>query len=302
MDKKKIIEEIKKQDRAVTAMTQNGHFRIAAIRNTNTVQTAQQKHDLHHIPAFYLGKHLTVASLMASFLKGEERIIVETETNGLVKKLYSEALHAGEIRGYIDYDEKLISQDIHSEKDIIGDGLLKVQKILYNESEPFTGIVELRFRDIAADMANYYVKSEQISGVILIDSEIDENGMISNSGGLIVQQMPGAQIEEIEEMLFRLKNLKPLLNYFRENHTPDKIIKEIIPFEVEILKSIRLDFFCRCSKQSFMQKMIPLGSKEIKEMQQQNFNELVCRYCNEKYMLDDNDFRSLITEIVSKKN
>ena len=302
MDNEKLIEEIKKQDRAVSAMTKDGNFRIVAIRNTNTAQTAQLKHGLSHIPAYYLAKHLTAASLMASFLKGEERMIIESDTNGLISKLYSEAIQVGEIRAYIDYDDELLSIESVSDPKILGEGFLKVQKILYNESEPFTGIVELNYRDIATDLAHYYQKSEQIPTEVIIDVVVDDNGLIIHSGGLIVQQMPGASPNENEKMFNMLRNSRPLAEYFIDNQTPDKIIKNIIPNEVEILKSVRLDFFCRCSKEAFKQKLILLGSDEIRDMQSNGNNELVCRYCSEKYILEDSDFQAIIEEVNSKKN
>jgi molecular chaperone Hsp33 len=302
MDNEKLIEEIKKQDRAVTAITKDGNFRVAAIRNTHTCQNAQKRHELKSIPAIYMAKHLTAASLMAAFLKGEERIIIETESSGLIARIYSEALQVGEIRGYIESDDKKISEMPINNSDILGDGFLKVQKILYNRSEPFTGIVELVNKDIAADLAHYYNKSEQIPTEVLIDAIIDESGHIAHSGGLIIQQMPGANDSETKELFNTIKNAKPLTEYFRENETPDKIIKDIIPLEIDILKSVRLDFFCRCSKESFKQKLILLPSNEIHEMQASGHNELVCRYCNERYLLDDTDFNAIIQEIESKKN
>jgi molecular chaperone Hsp33 len=79
-------------------------------------------------------------------------------------------------------------------------------------------------------------------------------------------------------------------------------MKEIFPVDIKILKSIRLDFFCRCSKESFMQKLIALGQDELKDMQEKGNNELVCRYCNKKYTLDDNDFESLFVELNSMNN
>jgi len=302
MDNAKLIEEIKKQDRTVTAITKDGNFRIAAIRNTHTCQNAQNRHNILPIPALFLAKHLTAASLMAAFLKGEERIIIETETNGLISKIYSEALQVGEVRGYIDSDDEKLSIVPLNSPDILGDGFLKVLKILYNRSEPFTGIVELIHRDIAADLSYYYNKSEQIPTEVLIDTELDEKGNIVHSGGLIIQQMPGASDRDTKELFDKIRNSITLKEYFHGNETPDKIIKDIMPLEVDILKSVRLDFFCRCSKESFKQKLILLPSNEIREMQKSGHNELVCRYCNEKYLLDETDFNAIIQEIDSKKN
>ena len=92
---------------------------------------------------------MTGATLMASFLKGEERIVVTADGDGQVKSVYAEALHAGEVRGYSNLNGDK-SEEANSP---LGDGILKVQRILYGKQEPVTGIVELRKGDVTSDMS-----------------------------------------------------------------------------------------------------------------------------------------------------
>lgn len=74
-------EDIKKKwltrDRVTRAMTVDGLFRAAVIHNPNTVRTAQEKHNLDAVSSIVLARALTGASLMASFLNGEERVVVQ---------------------------------------------------------------------------------------------------------------------------------------------------------------------------------------------------------------------------------
>ena len=79
-------EELKKlyrlRDKAVRVISKDKKIRAVAIKNTNAVKLAQIKHHLAFVPAFLLARHLTAASMLASFLKGEERITIESMGDG----------------------------------------------------------------------------------------------------------------------------------------------------------------------------------------------------------------------------
>lgn len=80
------MNELKKtyqhRDRVVRAMSDNGMFRIAVAKITQTVETARIKHNLDPLLSYLLGKTLTSSVLLSSFLKGEERVIVQAEGTG----------------------------------------------------------------------------------------------------------------------------------------------------------------------------------------------------------------------------
>jgi len=102
------LEEVKKQfkerDRAIRVLSKNGLFRATAISNKNTNLAAQTKHNLPVMPAYVLSNVITAATLISSFLKGEERVIVDVSSDGYLKKIYAEVMHLGECRGYINYN------------------------------------------------------------------------------------------------------------------------------------------------------------------------------------------------------
>ena len=83
------MNELKKtyqhRERVVRAMSGNGMFRIAVAKTTGTAETARIKHDLDPLLSYMLGKTLTSSVLLSSFLKGEERVIVQAEGTGKIK-------------------------------------------------------------------------------------------------------------------------------------------------------------------------------------------------------------------------
>ena len=85
--------------------------------------------------------------------------------------------------------------------DFLGLGLIKVSKVLYNKPEPTQGIIELVKGDISTDIAFYFTQSEQIPTSLILDVALDEKGNITNSGGIMIQALPGATEEDLEEVV-----------------------------------------------------------------------------------------------------
>ena len=96
-------------------------------------------------------------------------------------------------------------------------------------------------------------------------------------------------------------NPSNLLTFCDENQSIE-FLKNHLPFDFDILKSQILDFFCRCSKESFIQKLSLLNLEELKEMQHLHQTELVCQYCNAHYYLDEEELENIITQKSALQN
>ncbi len=301
------VEQLKKnlklRDRVVKAISKDGFFRIVAIKNTQVARDAQTKHNLDYMPAFFLARTMAAASMYAALMKGEERISIELFGEGLISRVFAEAIHVGEVRGYVNLNPDAPERVINKLSDILGEGTLNVTRILHDQMEPITSIIPLHTGDVAGDMAFYFDQSEQIPTAVLLDVEFDENtGLITQSGGLLLQAMPGYSKEDLFKNYIMLNNLKPLTKYFDDELTPKELLAEILPFEYDCIGSTIVDFFCRCSKNGFMDKMMTLGMDELKDIQKEGNRELVCLYCNKKYNLSDDDFDTMYSRISAKSN
>jgi molecular chaperone Hsp33 len=291
-------EEIKRQfklrDRVFRAISKDKNIRIAAIKNTKTAQEAQRKHNLDFVSATLLARTLSGAVLTSSFLKGEERIIIQFQGDGPISEIYAEAMNIGEARGYVNLREEIDTENISSLRDAVGVGLLTLSKILYDTNEPVTGIVPIVKGDISTDLVNYFTQSEQIPTAMILDVSLTDNGLIEHSGGIIVQALPGADEEVLKKLEEALLNNQNLCDRFREDKMPDEILIDILPIEFDIISTSQTDFFCRCSKDHFKSKLLTLGVANLKDMREKNQNEIVCRFCNSHYIIDDIDFEELI--------
>lgn len=294
--------KIYERDRVVSVLTTDGKFRVSVIKNTFTARTAQERHNLPEVPALLLARALSAASLLAVFLKGEERIIIDIAGDGLVSKVSAEAIQVGEVRGFVDYDSKVKSIPKEQFDSVLGSGILRVIRILYNEPEPIVGIVKLINGNISSDLNYYFSKSEQIFSVVLLDADTDETGKVINSCGMILQSMPGATEQENELVLKHLQGIERLTKYIDLKSDLPKELTKLIPQDFQILKNDRVDFFCRCSKEGFINKLLLMEYSDIQEMRKMGQNELVCRYCNKHYYLTDEDFDRISNIIMAKMN
>lgn len=283
------------RDRVVRAMSGNGMFRIAVAKTTETTEQARIKHDLDPLLSYLLGKTLTSSILLSSFLKGEERVIVQAEGTGRVKLIFAEAMQVGEVRGFVVIDE---SQSMPASlSDALSTGFLKVSKILYEKQEPVTGIVELVRGDIASDLSYYFEQSEQIITAVNLGVTINDDGEIVHSGGIIVQAMPGAELSAIVEVQRSLEEMPPIEELLDSGYSPEEILRQAMPFPIEVVNNTPVDFFCRCSLERFMSKLLTLGKEELLSMQTEGQRELVCQYCSSSYELTDEHFSKLINSL-----
>lgn len=296
-----IKKEIRLRDRVIRVLAKDKQIRAIAIKNTIAVKTAQSNHQLGFVPATLLAKLLSAASMIASTLKGEERVVLEMNSNGFVTKLFAEALRVGEVRGYAVQSKDINIEEVEN-SDFIGLGLLTVSKVLYNKAEPTNGIIEIVKGDIATDIAYYFTQSEQIPTSVILDVALDENGIISHSGGIMIQALPGASEEDLAMVVDNLQNLDRLSELLKQEKTPEEIIAEVLPFEYTLLDSTQVDFFCRCSKEKYINSLVTFPHKMIVEMEENNENELVCQYCNAHYNLEKEDFEKLKEITLAKSN
>jgi molecular chaperone Hsp33 len=291
------------KDRIIRGITDDGFFRISVVKTTDVVKTAVSNHHLSPLSTVLLGRTLTAALLLASELKGEERIRLTLQGNGPIGMIIVEANAVGECRGYVQEPQAMLSI---KEKTQIGDGLgiglLSFSKTLYNEAKPITGTVELQNGNITEDIAFYLMQSEQIPSAVTLDVGIGEDGEVTHSGGILVQALPGAPLEKIDLMQENLQQLIPLSERFSSQEYIDDLMVHVAhPDPVRELGRLPVHFFCRCTRDRFLDALALLNLDDLEHMQDGD-QELVCHYCSKKYVVTANEIAGIIRDMRVKMN
>lgn len=298
------IEEFNFKDRLIRGMTTDGHFKISVVKTTDVVKTAKKNHALSLLNTVILGKALTATMLLASELKGEERIQLRMDGDGPIGFLVAEANQVGEIRGYVRNPaaELDYSKDDVKLGDGIGLGILTFSKVLYNEAEPRTSSIEIVSGDVTSDVAHYLAQSEQIPSALLVDVGIDENGDVSEAGGLLIQRMPGAPDGQIDMLQERLGSFPPIDEMLSDGQYIDEIMqKAVSPLQVKELNRQPVHFFCRCSRKRFKNALSLLTLDDLKDMEGEG-QEVVCQYCNTREFISKEEVEEIIMDAQAKLN
>ncbi|WP_246043185.1 Hsp33 family molecular chaperone HslO [Fodinibius saliphilus] len=292
------------KDRLIKGISKNGHLKISVVKTTDVVKAAQKKHNLSLLNTVLLGRALTATMLMASELKGEERVKMRVEGKGPVGLLAAEANRVGEVRGYVQnpHVELDYSNNDVDISDALGVGVLSFSKTLYNEAEPRTSSIELISGNITDDLAYYMVQSEQIPSAVLLDVGMTDEGKVKEAGGLIIQRMPDAPegvIEELQEKMLQFDSIDKLLA--EGKYIDDIMDMAMDPLEVKELDRQPVDFFCRCTRERFINALAMLGYEDLKEISDEG-QELICHYCNEQYNVTQDEIEKLLMETKAKMN
>ncbi len=296
-------ERFKYKDRLIKGISKDGHLKISVVKATDAVKAARKKHRLSLLNTVLLGRTMIGSLLLASELKGEERIRLRAEGNGPCKLMEAEANRVGEVRGYVQAPEAQL--DYSGETSIgdgIGIGLLTVSKTLYNEAEPQRSTIDLVKGNITDDLAFYMVQSEQVPSAILLDVGLDDDGNITEAGGLLIQRLPDAPEGTIDQLAEKLKSFPSVNELLADADYIDDIMHQAMaPVEVKELDRQPVDFFCRCSRKRFVNALSMLGHEDLEEMSNEG-QELVCHFCNEHYHVSKQEIEDLLQETKAKMN
>lgn len=283
------------KDRLIRGVTEDGFLKVAVVKTTDVVKEANRRHGLSLLSTVMLGRALTGVMLLASHLKGEERVVLRVEGRGPLGNISVEANHVGEIRGYVSNPQATISIEMGEKlEDGVGRGLLSVSKILLSEGQPVTGTVAIQKGNISGDIADYLYYSEQIPSAILLDVGITPEGDVEEAGGILVQALPGAPVEYIQQVEQNLQELRSISHLLREGDYIDTLLaKALNPLPFKELLRYPVHFFCRCSKERFARALLMLPLDDLQDMQEESQN-LECHYCNEHYKFTAQEIQELV--------
>lgn len=166
-------------------------LRVALAQATNACESGRKRFAISspRAAAVY-ARTLVAATLLSSFLKGEERVIVQFAgaEGAAVSQLYAEAVAVGEVRGSA--SGAGLARDAGPAWDGRLRGTFSVTRVLYGAATPVQGIVEAVAGDVEGDVAEYFARSEQRGAVVRTEAIADEKtGRISYAGGILVEEI-----------------------------------------------------------------------------------------------------------------
>lgn len=286
------------QDRMVRFLADEGRIRGAYVQGNLVLREMALNHDLGVFETFVLGQGYLAALLMASNLKGEDRLNLTIKTDGPAGGFSVDVNSLGEVRGYLDQNPFQVPSDWSDPTlaQILGNGLLHVTRYPEKTRVPVTGSVQYVPGSLAQSLAHYYDQSEQIPTALDLSLPFDREGNLLGAGGLFLQALPGHDEARWEAMARRLFELPSIGEHASESHDPSALLSFwFSDYQPQILDSRRVEFFCPCSRARFQEFLQGLPAHDQKEILEQGpFPlETLCHNCATSYQFEEADLKSL---------
>ena len=292
-------------DYLVKALAYEGFVRAYAVNATETIAEAQRRHDTWNTSSAALGRTMIGALMLGATLKGEDKMTVKIEGNGPAGAIVVDSNGKGEVKGYIKNPHISLPLNEVGKIDVRGavgtEGMFTVIKDL-GLKEPFSGQTPIVSGEIGEDFTYYLAVSEQIPSAVGVSVLVDTDDSIKTAGGFMIQIMPGASDEIIDQTEARLKETARISTLLDEGQTPEEILQKLLATDdVEFLETMSVQFKCDCSKEKFASAIITLGAEQIQELIDQDHGaEAVCAFCNNKYEYSEADLYELKHEILGE--
>ena len=305
MIKKKLNDETLKEqliarakDRLYNFSLAGGTVRGVIMNATRMVNEMRANHELGILETLVLGRAYLGGALMSADLKGNDRLSLQIECTGPIKGLIVQSNAFGEVRGFLNnvpipIEKPLTSFDLSP---FFGAGFLSVTRYLENAKQPFIGKIALEYGNIAKDLANYYLTSQQIPSAFNLSIKFDKNGQVSGAGGLFLQAMPGADEKTISELEDLVENFPSLGEVFSGDTGPENLISDIFgPYTPKVLADHRVEFMCHCGKERVRNLLTMLPIEDLKDILENGpFPvESRCHHCNTTYSFSQTEIRKI---------
>ncbi|MET0786378.1 MAG: Hsp33 family molecular chaperone HslO [Paenisporosarcina sp.] len=292
------------KDYLVRGLAFDGKVRAFAVKTTDTIAEAQQRHGTWPTASAALGRTMTAGVMMGAMLKGEDKLTVKVEGKGPIGAIIVDSNSKGEVRGYVTNPQTHFDLNEHGKLDVrraVGtDGMITIVKDL-GMREFFTGQVPIVSGELGEDFTYYFATSEQVPSSVGLGVLVNPDNTILASGGFIIQLMPGIEDETITIIEEKLSSMEPVSKLIAKGLSPEELLQEILgEGNVKILDQMPVMFECNCSKDRFGTAILSLGESEIRDMIQEDGEaEAQCHFCMETYHYSEQELEAYIDEIKS---
>ena len=286
------------ENNVLIATALHGHVRIHLFNSKEMVEEARKTHDLWPTSCAALGRTLSVTALMGQMQKGEnEAVTVTINGGGEIGTILCVAQGDGTVKGFCGqphiYETYPDTGKLAVGKAVGTDGYLKVTRNL-KLKQNYTSQTALRSGEIGDDFAYYFSVSEQVPTIVSVGVLVDTDDSVRSAGAMIIELMPNHEEEDIR-YLEDLK-LRPISSVLNDDPDIHHYLYQLFP-EAEVLEEKYIRYHCDCSKERFLQKLLTLPKKDLKEIANEKDLEIRCEFCEKVYRFDPKDIRKLLNDV-----
>ena len=259
--------------RVIRALSSDHQIRFAALNASPLWDGVRRGHpQLEAGACAALVELLAAAILLQSRNSFSERLQLLLKSSGRAKAMVADAWPSGDIRGVLD-----VSPDLEGGPWIAAPGLFQVMRS-NPDGKPYIGALELAEGPLNVQIEAYLQQSEQIQGSVTLWCDPGTG----ESGGLLVEPLPGCPRERLEALVAAVEGLEVVPLWER---TPDFLATWINQGAgTELLATADIRYHCRCSREALVATLAGFGAQQIQELFAAGSPvEVRCDYCGQLY-------------------
>ncbi len=276
----------------------NGSVRGFFAKTNDIANESFKIHSTTPVVSAAMGRLLTATSILGVMLKSEKDLVtLKFNGDGPMRGIIATSDYSGDVKGYPYNNNVDIPLKPSGKLDVggaIGFGTLTLTKDM-GLKEPYTGQIPLISGEIADDLTYYFAKSEQIPTSVALGVLVDTDYSIRQSGGFVIQLMPGTDEAIIDVIEKKLQTLKPITEMLDNGLLPEDIAKEVLgDLNLEINETIPVKYNCNCSKERVEKAILTLGKADIDDiLSKEKQIHIKCEFCNNEYLFDEEELITL---------
>ena len=287
------------KDYMIRATAADDLVRAFAATTRQMVEDARQAHDTTPVCTAALGRLLTGGVMLGSMLKEDKALVtLQIHSDGPAGGITVTADSHYHAKGYVNNPHVQIPLKANGKLDVSGAlrrGTLTVIRDI-GLKEPYIGTIEMPSGEIAEDLTCYFAESEQIPSSVGLGVMVDRDWSVKQAGGFILQLMPGAPDEMIDELEKRLGSVSSVTNMLEEGKQPEDILEELLGgFGLQVMERHDVSFACSCSEKRIEKALISIGPKDLQEMIDEGKPiEVGCQFCGKQYRFDTQALKRIL--------
>ncbi|MEI7892567.1 MAG: Hsp33 family molecular chaperone HslO [Myxococcales bacterium] len=272
-------------DFALRAITEDGAFRVMAVRTTDTVVRASELQGLSGESARVFADLLTGTVLVRETMAPDLRVQGILQGSNGRSRMVADAHPQGATRGLA-----------QGEGQLLGTGaLLQMMRTLHNGSL-HQGVVEA-CGSVSAALMQYMQVSEQVACVVAVGSVAGQGGIVA-AGGYLVQLLPELHAEVLSVMTERLGTFPSMAELLSRGTEPSEWLEALLvgmPHARVGESTVR--FECGCSDMRVVTSLASLPKSDLEELVGGGkVLEIACDYCRKEYRVDPKTLRGLLVK------
>ena len=287
----------------VRAMTRDGYVKAVAVTTADIVERARQIHKTLPTATAALGRLLSAASMMGNMQKVENgSITLQVKGGGPLGTVLAVSDAEGNVRGYVTNPQISLLEKYRGKLDVgaaVGtEGMLTVIRDLQMK-EPYVGSVELVSGEIAEDITEYFVQSEQTPTACALGVLVDTDQSVRAAGGYIIQLLPGAPDDVIDKIEAGIQKGGAVTGMLDRGLTAQQLLETVMEdMDLEILETTPVKYRCYCSRDRVTATLISLGRKELEEIVEEGETvHIECQFCDTIYDFTPGEIQKILQEI-----